>query len=296
METQRRGSVKSMIPVEPGVISVQYSDRWSAFDRGTSPQEIPGIGKARCACAVKSFKLAHAANVDTHFIEQVDDLTFHVKEFSVPGHFSLSGKVWGRVLPLEWIWRIRAYGSLLERLRTNALKPEDLGFKPGVEVTEGMKLPRLRLECTTKFEGVDRHLSDDEARQIAEIDQEQWDEAWDLLVRVLNITDAGFDLVGFIRPDGKGELGMTKDGRIVKVDVFGTPDEDRIIDKRTGHIYSKDLIRNYLKSLPWYSELVRAKKESPKDKTMWPPDPELPEELVALVSERYGEVARRYAA
>lgn len=295
METQRVGSTRLMVPVEPGVINLIYSDGWSAFDRGRSSQPIPGIGKARCACAVKSFELARSAGIETHFMDQVDEVTIRVKEFSVPGRKPLSGKVHGRVLPLEWIWRVRAAGSLLERLRKGALTPKDLGYAPGTVVTEGLKLPKIRLECTTKFESVDRHLSAYEARKIAEIDERRWNEVWNLISQAIEVTDAQYEKAGFLRPDGKLEIALFIDGRVAIVDVFGTPDEDRIIDRATGNVFSKDLIRNHLKALPWKSELDRAKTEYPADMSKWPPYPLLPDELVERVSSRYAEVALRYS-
>jgi phosphoribosylaminoimidazole-succinocarboxamide synthase len=294
METMRMGSTRMMMPVSPGVIEVRYTDRWSAFDRGSSPQEIHGIGAARCACAVRSFQLARVAGHLTHFLRQVDPLTMQVKEFSVPGRESLSGKVHGRVLPIEWVWRAYAFGSLLERLKRGEITPAALGFPQGTVVTEGMKLPRLRRECTTKFETTDRHLTDAEAMQIAGLDRSQWEEAWRIIGDVVDAVSKDYEECGFFCPDGKLELGMTDGGRIVLVDVFGTQDENRIIRKNSGDIYSKDLIRQYLKGTPWYAELQKAKREYP-DKSQWPPYPRLSDDLVRLVSERYALVAQEYA-
>jgi len=291
--TERLGSTRAMTPVEPGVISLRYTDRWSAFDRGSSAQLIPGIGRARCACAVKSFQLANS--LPTHFIEQVGPETIHVREFSVPGHESLSGKVHGRVLPVEWIWRDRVFGSLHERVRDGRVDPVTLGFAPGTEIAEGMQLPQMLLECTTKFEPVDRHLSDDEATTLAKVTPSQWDTARALLTEAVRVTNAAYDKVGFMCPDGKLEQGMLSDGTIVLVDVFGTQDENRIIDKATGAVCSKDMIRKWLNTQSWKEGLAKAKADYPKDKSKWPSYPELPEELVELVAKTYAEVAYRYA-
>ena len=290
---QRTGSSKIITPVEPGVVAFRFTDRWSAFDRGSSPQTIPGIGAARCICAVRSFTLAHAVNAPTHFLEQVDDVTIHVQEFGVPGQEPLSGMSHGRVLPLEWIERTLAAGSLLERLKEGT-DPSTFGFPKDAVVTLGTPLPRPVHECTTKFEKSDRHLTDADAKALADLNDEQWQEAWNLVIAAANITSAAYGLAGFVRPDGKKELGITKRGRLVLVDVFGTQDEDRIVEGRTGKSYCKDLIRDYLKGLLWYQELRAAKKEHPGDKSKWPPYPELPAELVDTVSTRYAEAGRRY--
>jgi len=295
MENSRLGSTRIMTPVEPGVIALQYTDSWSAFDRGSSPQTIPGIGAARCACAVKSFRLAAEAGLPTHFLEQVDPVTVHVQEFSVPSRKSLSGEVQGRVLDAEWLWRAYVYGSLLERIQKGKADPVSLGFAPGAVVTEGTKLPHLIQECTTKFEPTDRHLTDAEARERTGLTETQWEAARQLLIGAVEVIGKQYERAGFISPDGKFELGQTAGGKVILVDVFGTPDENRILEKATGDVYSKDILRNYLKTLPWKDELDRAKAAYPSNKSKWPEYPTLPADFIDLVARRYAEVAKRYA-
>ncbi len=294
MTGMRKGSTKIMRPVEPGIISMEFTDEWSAFDRGSSPQTIPRMGTSRCICAVRSFKLAAADNRPTHFIEQVSDFKIHVQEFEVPGQPLLSGEGFGTVLPLELLDRNRAAGSLLRRLREGKITPESLGFPEGTEVKQGDKLPRPMLECTTKFEPMDRHLSDAEAQKLAGLDDTQWREVWDLVIGINNMLDAGLAQAGFNRNDGKKEVGLSNTGDMIAVDVFGTPDEDRILNAKTGDLHCKDLVRNYLESLDWYQLLVQAKKEHPTEKSKWPPYPILPDWLVQLVSERYAQLALFY--
>lgn len=296
MRKERTGSTKIITAVKPGEVDFTFTDQWSAFDRGSSPQLIPGIGAARCACAVKSFELVQAVGLPTHFIRQVDTHTIRVHEYSLPSQESLSGRVYGRVLNAEWIWRTHVLGSLLERIVGRKIDPISLGFASGIVITEGMKLPRLFIECTTKFEPVDRHLTNIEARELNEVSRVEWEEARNLIQRAIRASNAQYERASFKSVDGKLELAMRTDGRLVIVDVFGTPDENRILHKQTGDLFSKDLIRNWLKKTPWKALLDEAKKEHPKDKSKWPPYPELPEDLVKFVSRRYKEIARRYAS
>ena len=297
LETVRNGSTRIMRAVKPGVLSLTYTDQWSAFDRGPSSQIIPGIGRARYLCAVRSFELAHSAGLPTHFIGRQDPQTLLVQEFAVPGSQSLSGKVHGRVLPLEWIWRAYVKGSLWARIQAGEIDPVTLGFPPGIKVTEGMKLPRLIIECTTKFETTDRHLSDEEARDLAKLTQRRWNTACELVRRGQEVIGAAYESEGFYCPDGKDELGMKKDGTIVFVDVFGTPDENRIIEISSGQVYSKDILREYLNYVEpdWKKALGEAKKAYPDDKNQWPTYPLLPRHIKELVSERYKVTAHRYA-
>ncbi len=285
-----------MVPARMGVLDFNYTAGWSTHDRGTSPQTIPGIGVSRCACAVKSFELAHAAGLPTHYIRQVGAASFEAQEFGVPGREALSGQISGRVIPLEWIWRAEVGRTLLKRIKAELITTEVLGFEPGTEVVEGMKLPKLWIECTTKFEPVDRHLSDEEARELSQLTQAQWAEAQRLITRAVEVLRAHFARAGLNLKDGKFELGLRRDGRIVFVDVFGTQDENRIVDLMTGDIHDKDLIRLHLENTPWFVELLEAKKAYPVDKSMWPPYPRLPDQLVKLVAHRYVQVPRRLTA
>lgn len=295
MAQMRVGSVKIVTSVELGVIEFDYTDRWSAFDRGASNQPIPGIGAARCACAVKSFELANSAELLTHFIKQVSPTAIHVLEFAVPGCRSLSGIVHGQVMDAEFIWRDLAYGSLLDRLKAGIATPEQFGFSPGTVVTEGMKLPWMVRECTTKFEVVDRHLTDAETRGRLGINERDWEEVWGLIKKAIDVTTPSLGQAGFLGPDGKLELGRTHDGEFVIVDVFRTQDEDRIIGQADGLLYNKDIIRNHLKQTDWYPKFLVAKAEHPTDKSKWPPYPKLPDGVVEFVSKQYAEVALRYA-
>lgn len=296
-EQVRLGSTRQIVPVRSGVVDFVYTDKWSVFDRGPSPQEIPGLGGARCACAVKSFELAHEAGIETHFFERIDERTIRVQEFSVPGSSALSGVREGRVLPLEWIWRDRVYGSLYERLVRGTVSKESLGFGPHDIVEKGTRLPALRQECTTKFESVDRHLSDENARLLAGLSPAQWEEAKEVIRGAIRASNDRYNSVGFMCPDGKLELGRRWDGTIVLVDVFGTPDENRIIRKSDGEVFSKDLLRDYLKEEEpvWKTALDNAKLEHPNQKELWPEYPELPQFVIDLVSDRYREVAEAYA-
>lgn len=284
-----------MTKVEQGVIAMQYTNAFSVFDRGPSPQLIPGLGTARCACAVQSFKFAEKAGVRTHFCEQVADDTIHVLEFLAAEDETLSGYVHGKVLPLEWIWRARVFGSLWGRLERGEVTPEELGYPSGTKVTRGQKLPRLMTECTTKFEAIDRHLTDDEARELAGLSMAQWDEAFEMVTRAVRVTNDRYDSVGFECPDGKLEIGLTASGDLMLVDVFATPDENRVVRAGTDEMYCKDLLRDALKVLPWYDELKAAQEANPDDKSRWPEYPVLSDEFIQVVVQRYAEVAWRYA-
>ncbi len=277
----------------PGQILVSIGDYWSAGDKGRSSQPIPGMGSARHRCAVQSFKIAQRHEIPTHFVCEAED-GFVVEEFTVPNHEPLSGETAGEVLNGEWIWRLYLMGSLWDRVERGELDPRELGFAKGYTPKKGERLPRVHLECTTKYETIDRRLTDEEARDLMKLSIFSWHNAWELLTKTSEATDAKAYARGFCFPDGKGEIGRRHTGELVMVDTFGTPDENRVLKIFDQEIYSKDLIRNYLKEVGYWAFLKAAQQRHPNDTSLWPNYPRLPDNLVALVSQRYTAFADAY--
>ena len=291
---QRIGSSKIMSPAGEGFIRMRFTDGWSVFDRGTGP-DIPGLGKARCACAVRSFGVLHESGIRTHFEDQESDDTIIVQEFGVPGKGSLSGMTRGRVLDTEAIWRRYVLGSLWERVQSGAVDTVTLGLPPGTLITEGMQLPDAVLDFTTKFEDIDRALTVDETMRRTGLTPKQWRKLCELLTQAAAVTNDALSLVGFSGLDGKGELGFCdRDETLWIVDNFCGQDESRIVDEQ-GRLFCKQILRDHFAALPWKRELDAAKRAHPNDKSRWPEYPPLPDALAALVQERYFELALRYA-
>ena len=276
------------------------SDFWSAGDKGRSKQPIPGMGDARHRCALQSFMLAENAHMPTHFISEDKEGGFIVEEFAVPTHEPLSGTTAGEVLNGEWIWRLKNDGSLADAIERGEIDPVTLGYPAGYIPDRGDPLPRMHLKCWTKFERIDRPLEDEEARDLMQLSMAEWDEAWELVNGVVRVTVAHAKRCGYDEFDGKCELArrwnQKLSRRLLMADTFGTQDENRIKSLRTGELFCKDLIRNYLKEIGWWALLKAAQKEFPDDPSKWPEYPELPPELVALVSDRYTIFADDYCS
>ena len=294
--TVHHGSSKIIRPAGIGLVAFEHTDKWSVFDRGSSPQEIPGFGVSRADCATASFAIARNAGIPTHYDSRPYARTLIVREFSVPGHDPLSGRTHGRVLPLEIIWRSTVEGSLLKRLDEGVISPRDLGFAKGVSIRRGVRLPRLFIECTTKFELVDRHVSIEEALDIAQISVGEWEQCTGLIQKLVPLLITAYRDLGFDLMDGKFEMAQHRDGSFLFVDVFGTQDENRIVRIIDGEPYCKDLLRMHPSIIRWRSELEEVKKEYPDDKSRWPQYPILPESFLSRVARRYRSVGRVYGA
>lgn len=289
-----QGSSRSMKRYAMGMIEIAFDEHWSAADKGRSTQPIPGIAAARHRAAMTSFKIAQAAEIPTHFEHELAD-SFVVRELAVPTHQPLSGFTHGEVLPCEFIWRTHLEGSLWTRVQMQVVDPVELGFESGHKPQKGEKLPRIFFECTTKFEPTDRKLSNQEACELMKFTSGDWDEAWLLIKRVVEVTTDVARRAGYYEPDGKLELGRLWDTKqLIVADTFGTQDENRIIHKTTGMLHSKDIIRNHLKKVGYSDRLKVAQQAHPDDRRLWPDYPPLPEDLVLQVVAHYTEFADDY--
>ena len=307
----RYGSSRVILPVYEsgeivtGIVDFEFrDDMWSVDDRGASEITIPGLAASRVACAVRSFELAHEVHAATHFIKQVNSRTIRVKEYSVESIHEdgtvevlppLSRIVSGRATSVEWIHRNFVEGKLWERIKEEEILASQLGFPSGYEIKKGDKLPELFQECSTKRETTDRYISTAEAKDIAKIGPIRMNMARKIIRRVEERIGQAYEKVGYWEKDGKWEFGINRFRKPVLIDVFGTPDENRIVNIESGENYDKDLLRNYLNATPWKKELDEAKRNHPKDKSMWPPYPEIPESIIELVSKRYRKVAEDYS-
>lgn len=300
MNRERIGSTRILRPSgEKGKVECTFTDGWSAFDRGTNPlQPIPGFARARTACAIRSARIAKKHGIPTDFVRQTSGTSFIVNEVRVQGHELLSGESHGEHLGIEILYRVTVEGSLWERIQSGEVLPESLGFPRGHVVKKGERLPRLKIEATTKWEKVDQHLTLAEARDIAGLTQEEWDELESITTKQYQVIGNVFAPLGYDILDGKIEMARRTDGTLMIIDVFGGPDECRIIHRNTKQLYCKDVIRNVFKErhTNWMTELNAAKKLHPNDKSVWPAYPPLSQGEIDLASHLYARLASDYAA
>jgi phosphoribosylaminoimidazole-succinocarboxamide synthase len=295
---ERHGSSKIIRAYRPGLVELEVTNCVSVFDVGPMPQMFPGLGMSRCACALQSFAVARTVGIPTHFIRPTSRTSFLAQEFAVPCTEPLSGEAVGRVLPIEVIFRFFLDGSLWRRVDRDEIDIVSLGYASDTVLKKGMILPVVLVEFTTKFEDQDRHLTDEEAQDLAELTGEEW---LYLHTRVCSLAKAlsdAFTLAGFQCRDGKFEVGLTWQGELVFVDVFGAQDECRIHAIDTGKVHDKDIVRDALEEeYPlWKARLGEAKRAWPNDKGKWPPYPDLSVEAIDLTRIRYREFANLYAS
>ncbi len=301
--TTRHGSSKDVTVRRLGLrteVDLGFTKRFSVFDVGPVPYEIEGMDTLRHAIAVRSFEVLAESKVPTHFIRaDYNARTITVEPmniYEVPGCMFNSAR--GKIIPLEIIDRQELTQPVVDRMATN---PE-LHDKVMARVSEPVVGARFSLplvECTTKFEAIDRRLLDAEAVALAKLGECSYRELCMFIQNASNVLTRFFDHHGFKRMDGKWEIAITYDGpSFVVVDSY-SPDEMRLIGT-DGRSYDKDPLRNwYNQTFPgWIKDLNASKREWPDNKNRWPAyPPDIPPAAVLddLV-DRYATVARAIGA
>ncbi len=285
------GSVKDVYSVEDGICEFDFTDKVSVFDKPIA-NVIPGKGEMLCDMACYWFDVLKELEINSHFIERTGPKSMRVKEVQIIRDYSkiIDGKM-NHLIPLEFILRHYVAGSFYDRSLKGKIEPKSLGVS---EVIYGMELFEPYFETSTKLESHDRLLTNDEALEIAKMEQERMDEIEDICIRIDDAMEDRLDSSNLIHVDGKKEFGYDLEGQLMIVDVFGTPDEDRYWDKKRclengEHIeLSKEAVRTHYRNIGYKEELEAARKTKSEE----PPIPDMPSKLVNEVSEIYKSIAK----
>lgn len=282
-------------PVENGKIALEFSDRWSLFGRGPSPQEIPGLGAARCSCAVEAFRVVEQyGGARTNFLEKWSNDTLLMDEYILEdgSSYSLPSKTYGRVLPVEWVYHCTISDYLWKKVCRGELSAKMLGFKPGTELRRGLRLPTVYQEChgIGYFRG--EVLSCKEVILMTGLDFVEWVDARMMIGSAVGALSTYLGRGGYECLGGRLQLGLTHKKKPVIVGPIGTIDTTSIAHARTKELWGFELIRKHLVGIGWVSELAVAKKRYPNDDSMWPEYPTLPESLIERTGTRCLKVSR----
>ena len=197
-------------------------------------------------------------------------------------------------VPLEVICRHHLAGSGWRRYKRGDASAEEFGFPEGTELEEGVRLPTPYLEVSTKFEAFDRLLDREEALQISNLREEEFDEILRIVVEIDELIQKEVSKRGLIHVDGKKEFALGS-GRIpVLVDSFGTLDEDRWWDADAyaeGEIVqlSKEFVRSHYIETGHHKELYDARSNGDEE----PPIPALPQSVIDDTADLYASMYER---
>jgi len=313
------GSVKDLFVVKPpeknipGIGRFIFSDRYSVFDWGEMPDHIVDKGKSICISTAYFFEKLEEKGINTHYIglvengklKRLNDLKNPVNTIEFKMVRVLKPEIKGNtydysiykkekinfLIPLEIIYRnyLPKGSSIFRRLKEGSLKLEEIGLKKMPE--PGEKLPIPKVDISTKLEVVDRYINWEEAKEIANLTDNEIEEIKSKTLKINEIITEEAQKAGLINEDGKVEFGFDENRNLILVDAVGTLDECRFTYE--GIPVSKEIARSYYRKTEWYKKVEEAKK---KDSIEWKKyveinPPSLPEELFILISNIYKSYA-----
>jgi len=223
----RSGKAKDVYRKPDGDIIFLFTDRVTAFD-GIKKADYQGKGETCCKLSCFWFEKLQAEGIKTHFKECIPPNMLVAEEVSL--------------LPVEVIARNFLYGSLWKRYEKGEI---DIGSLLHEEKREGTPLTKSFLEFTTKFERVDRPITEEEIIENGWMDRSEIEYLKKETIRIGNLMASYLVPRGIILADFKLEYGRSKeDGDIILADEVGTPDVCRFWDKEAheqrGEILSLD--------------------------------------------------------
>ncbi len=278
---------------ELGVGVFSFTDDYSIFDYGKMPETLPGKGEALCRMAAYNFEQLEKKGINTHFRKLISGNEMEVDLVRVlfPQKGEVNNKTKNYLVPLEVMFRnsLPSGSSVFKRLDLGQLKPSDMGLEHMPK--PGEKLQKPFIDVSTKLEETDRYLTWGEAKELAAIEDHQIEEL-KIWTKKINdfITEKAASL-GLEHADGKVEYAITPENKPMLVDVCGTLDENRLLFNNV-HV-SKQVLRDYYKTTPWYGELMEAMKAG-VGKENYPKPELLPPEMKEIASNMYKSVCEAW--
>ncbi len=269
-----------------------FTDQISVFDK-IIPTLVPHKGETLCRISAHWFSLCEARGIATHFLTMPAPDRMRVTKVQVIRDYAAIGpRTTNYLVPLEVVARYYVAGSMNDRLKAGEVKPEELGLSEMPKY--GDPLPAPYIEFTTKLEPVDRHLTEDEAKQMACLTDQELDDLKQAVIRVDEFLNEDVARRGLIHVDGKKEFAMDENRELMLIDTFGTPDEDRFWDRAAydqGKFLelSKEAVRQHYRSTGYLGQLEAARKAGLPE----PPIPALPPDVTAKVSTLYTDLFER---
>lgn len=268
-------------------LEFKFTDNISVFDK-VIPSLIPFKGETLCREGVYWFERAAKMGIKTHFLEFIPPGSMLCKKVDILQPRQITSRSKNFLIPLEFICRWYVAGSLFDRVKEGKIPAGALGFASGHKIIYGEPLPEPFLEVSTKLEKTDRLLDKAEALQISGLAPQEYDEAWEIVLRIDEDIKRSVSPRGLIHVDGKKELALDEERRIMVVDVYGTADEDRFWDKARYDAeefvdLSKEYVRQYYRQTG-YKDLLYAARDAGRAE---PPIPALPAEVVNETSRIY---------
>jgi phosphoribosylaminoimidazole-succinocarboxamide synthase len=310
------GSVKDLEIVQKpskaktGVGRFHFSDRYSVFDWGKMPDEIPHKGEALCLIGAYFFEKLKDFGIPSHYKGLLEDgKVLDLKSLKNPssvmeiklvrvikplkdkkGNYyyeNFKEEEGNFLIPLEIIFRncLPENSSFVQRIKSGQILLSEYGLTQIPPASTILKNPIL--DFSTKLEPTDRYLKEMEAFEISGLNEEEFQKLKEITHKINNMITEEVSKFGLVHIDGKIEMALDQKRNLMIVDVFGTPDECRFF--MDGFHLSKEVARVFYRKTDWYEEINLRKSEDRdnwKEKVKTAP-PKLPKELLEGISNLY---------
>lgn len=270
-----QGSVKNLWESKEDIL-FEYSDRYSLFDWGEMPDHLEKKGEALAMMGALFFAEVEKHQIPHHFISLSDKLGekldwtptpyLKVKKVSVTrppktetGYDYAFYQTLPQegLVPLEVMFRFGAGAgsSLTKRTKQDPTLLKQWNLKT-LEENKLWDLPLI--DFSTKLEKGDRYLTHAEAQELAGLNSNEFATLMDYTTKVAVVLRNIFTQMGLELWDGKLEWAFTPgaDRGFMLVDSIGL-DELRL--QKKGKSLSKEFLREYYRSTPWFHQLTMAK-------------------------------------
>ena len=277
-----RGKVRDTYELDRNTLLMVATDRISAFDV-VLPTGIPR--KGRVLSALSAFWFQRTGFIcPNHYLSMADDPEARAKyPFVAELPPDLAGQCMvvrrAQRIDIECIVRGYLAGSAWAEYRRGGTIFGHL-MPPGLQ--EGVRLEQPLFTPTTKAEeGHDENMPLQQVVQM--VGPKLAEELQTQSIAIYNHCHQYASSRGILLADTKLEFGLVN-GRLTVIDEILTPDSSRFWDAegyqpgRSQPNFDKQFVRDWLDAEGWDHE---------------PPSPELPEDVVAMTTQRYVEVYRR---
>jgi len=295
----KMGSVKDLMiekkptETETGIGVFKFTDDYSVFDYGKMPDTIPMKGEALCRMAAYNFQELEKIGIKSHFKKLVsgNEMQVNIVRVLFPQKGELEEGMNNYLVPLEVIFRnsLPEGSSVFKRVKKGETTFEKLGLDK--EPAPGEKLTKPIMDVSTKLEPTDRYLTWEEAQEISRLTKEEMEELKEKALRINGFLSKRAEEIGLEHADGKVEFAMNPKRELVLVDVCGTLDENRFL--HNGVHVSKQVLRDYYKTTPWY-EVIEKEKAEGKGHGEFTVPPSLPRELIEITANMYKSVCETW--
>jgi phosphoribosylaminoimidazole-succinocarboxamide synthase len=276
-----------------GVGIFKFTDDYSVFHFGKMPDKIPNKGESICRMAVHNLLLIEKTGIKTHFRDFIppNKMRFSLFRILYPHLGQIKNDERNYFIPLQIIFRnkLPQGSSVFRRLERKEISLDQLGLR--TYPSPGENLDKPIIEFTTKLEEIDRFISENEAKNIAGLNDRQMDNLKKITLQVNDILTKKAKSVGFEHADGKIEFGLDSQESLVLVDTAGTTDDNRFI--YNGFHLSKQVIRNYYLEKNLETKIQNwVKSKVPRNKWLQPE--KLPESYINKFSELYKSICEHW--